>query len=82
MSTSKSIGWLRGSECPCRGATLAKLMQPTILTLLAETALTRWIAVKRRFHGTEAITLKTPAQSVDALRERMQTLVEAPGGKP
>ena len=53
-----------------------------ILTLLAETALTRWIAVKRRFHGTEAITLKTPAQSVDALRERMQTLVEAPGGKP
>ena len=49
-----------------------------ILTLLAETALARWIAVKRRFHGTEAITLKTPAQSVDALRERMQSLVETP----
>ena len=50
-----------------------------ILTLLAETALARWIAIKRRFHGTEAITLKTPAQSVDALRERMQTLVDSKG---
>ena len=51
-----------------------------ILTLLAETALARWIAVKRRFHGTEAITLKTPAQSVDALRERMRSLVDGEGG--
>ena len=47
MSTSKSIGRLRGGECPCRGATLAKLMQPAILALLAEGGLHGYDIVQR-----------------------------------
>ena len=47
MSTSKSIGRMRGDECPCRGATLAKLMQPAILALLAEGGLHGYDIVQR-----------------------------------
>lgn len=49
-----------------------------ILTLLAETALARWIAVKRRFHGAETVRLRTPARNIEALRERMRSLVDKP----
>ncbi len=47
-----------------------------ILVLLAETALARWIAIKRRFHSTEVVALRTPARNIEALRDRMQTLVD------
>ena len=52
-----------------------------LLTLLGETLLARWIAVQRRFHGTEPVTLRTASQSPQALRDRMRTLLEvqAPG---
>lgn len=46
-----------------------------VLTLLAETALARWIALKRRYHGTEAVALKTPAQNMEALRHRLKVQV-------
>jgi DNA-binding PadR family transcriptional regulator len=46
MSTSKTIGRLRG-DCPCRGATLAKLVQPAILALLAEGGLHGYDIVQR-----------------------------------
>lgn len=46
MSTSKSIGKLRGA-CPCRGQTLAKLVQPALLALLAEGGLHGYEIVQR-----------------------------------
>ena len=46
MSTSKSIGRLRGA-CPCRGKTLAKLVQPALLALLAEGGLHGYDIVQR-----------------------------------
>lgn len=39
-----------------------------LLILLAETALARWIAIKRRFHGTGPVSMKTPVQSQETLR--------------
>ena len=47
-----------------------------VLTLLAETALARWIAVKRRFHGTGPVELRTPAQSMEAVRAHLRAQVD------
>jgi len=45
MSTSKVNRGLAADDCPCHGATLAKLVQPAILALLAE----------GRLHGYEIV---------------------------
>lgn len=47
MSTSKSKRTRPAGECPCRGATLAKLVQPAILALLAEGGLHGYEVVQR-----------------------------------
>ncbi len=44
----------------------------------------RWIAVKRRFHSTDPVALRSPVENVQAVRQRMQGLVTRPpaGGTP
>ena len=47
MSTSTPRRTRSAGECPCRGATLAKLVQPAILALLAEGGLHGYDLVQR-----------------------------------
>ena len=47
MSTSTSRRSRPAGECPCRGATLAKLVQPAILAVLAEGGLHGYDIVQR-----------------------------------
>ena len=57
MSTSTSRTKRSAGDCPCRGATLAKLVQPALLALLAEGGLHGYDIVLRAadlptLHGT------------------------------
>ncbi len=46
-----------------------------LLILLAEGALTRWITLHRHLHQAQPVVLKSPAQSVEALKERLTELI-------
>lgn len=46
-----------------------------ILALLGEIALTRWIAVQRRFHMVETVELRSPAADMQAFRNRAKMLM-------
>jgi hypothetical protein len=46
-----------------------------VLILLAEGALTRWITLHRHLHQAQPVVLKSPAQSVDALKARLTELL-------
>ena len=50
-----------------------------LLTILAEVVLARWIAIHRRFHDTEPVALRSPVQSVQALKDRLQDLLRRSG---
>lgn len=49
-----------------------------LLTWLAEIVLTRWITLHRNLHRSESVVLKSPAESVQATRNRLAELMEVP----
>jgi hypothetical protein len=53
-----------------------------LLTWLAEIVLTRWITLHRNLHRSESVVLKSPADSVQATRNRLAELMEAPPHGP
>ena len=46
-----------------------------LLTLLAEVALTRWITLHRHLHQAKPVTLKSPAESVQAMKSHLTELL-------
>jgi hypothetical protein len=46
-----------------------------LVGLLAEIALTRWIALRRRFHAAETVSLRSPAKDTQAFRDRARELL-------
>jgi hypothetical protein len=46
-----------------------------LLTLLAEVTLTRWITLHRHLHQAKPVTLKSPAESVQATKTRLTELM-------
>ena len=50
-----------------------------LLFLIAETALTRWIAVQRQLHRAEPVKLNSPAEGVQAMKARFEELVGGAG---
>jgi hypothetical protein len=53
-----------------------------LLTLIAEIALTRWIAVHRHLHRAEPIVLHSPVEGVRAMKARLTELMEKPKHGP
>jgi hypothetical protein len=49
-----------------------------LLTLLAESALTRWITLHRHLHQAKPVELRSPAESVRATKARLAQLMETP----
>lgn len=47
-----------------------------LLILLAESALTRWITLHRHLHQAKPVELRSPAESVQATRDRLTQLME------
>ena len=47
-----------------------------LLTLIAEVALTRWITLQRHLHQAKPVTLKSPAETVQATKARLSELME------
>ncbi len=53
-----------------------------LLTWLAESVLTRWITVHRRLHRAEPVVLRSPAENVQAMKNRLSGLMETPTHGP
>lgn len=47
-----------------------------LLILLAEVALTRWITLHRHLHQAKPVSLKSPAESVQAMKTRLTEMME------
>lgn len=47
-----------------------------LLTLVAEIALTRWIVAQRRLHQSDSVVLHSPAENVQAMKDRLARLLE------
>jgi len=47
-----------------------------LLTLLAEVAFTRWITLHRHLHQAKPVTLKSPAEGVQAMKKRLTELMK------
>jgi hypothetical protein len=53
-----------------------------LLTLVAEVMLTRWIVVHRKLHQAEPVVLRSPAENVQALKNRLTNLMETSSHGP
>lgn len=49
-----------------------------LLTLVAESVMTRWIVQRRQLHQAEPVALRSPAEAVQATRSRLTELLKKP----